>query len=37
MLDTDSSIDETEPSIDDLKETVAKLRDGKADGICNVS
>ena len=35
-LDADPPIDETAPSIDDVKEAVAKLRDGKAAGICNM-
>ena len=33
----DPPIDETAPSIDDVKEAVAKLRGGKAVGICNIS
>ncbi|MPC78830.1 hypothetical protein E2C01_073328 [Portunus trituberculatus] len=37
MLDTDPPIDETAPSIHDVKETVAKPRVGKADGICNIN
>ena len=36
-LDADPPIDETAPSIDDVKEAVAKLRGGKAAGICNIS
>ena len=35
-LDADPPIDETAPSIGDVKETVANLRDGKAAGICNI-
>ena len=37
MLDVDLSIDEPAPSIDDVKESVAKLRGGKAVGICTIS
>ena len=37
MLDDDPAIDETAPSIDDVKEAAAKLRGGKAAGICNIS
>ena len=37
MLDADPPINETAPSIDDVKETVAKLKDGKVAGISNVS
>ena len=33
----DPPIDETAPSIGDVKEAVAKLRGGKAAGICNIS
>ena len=36
-LDADPLIDETAPSIGDVKEAVAKLRGGKAAGICNIS
>ena len=36
-LDADPPIDETAPSIGDGKEAVAKLRDGKAAGIRNIS
>ena len=36
-LDADPPIDETAPSIDDVKEAVAKLRGGKAAVICNIS
>ena len=36
-LDADPPIDETAPSIDDVKEAVARLRGGKAAGICNIS
>ena len=36
-LDADPPIDETAPSIGDVKEAVAKLRGGKAAGICNIS
>ena len=36
-LDVDPPIDETAPSLDDVKEFVAKLRSGKVAGICNIS
>ena len=36
-LDADPPIDETAPSIGDVKEAVAKLRGGKAAGICSIS
>ena len=36
-LDADPPIDETAPSIGDVKEAVAKLMGGKAAGICNIS
>ena len=36
-LDADPPFDETAPSIGDVKEAVAKLRGGKAAGICNIS
>ena len=36
-LNADPPIDVTAPSIDDVKEAVAKLRGGKAAGICNIS
>ena len=36
-LDADPPIEEPTPSIDDVKEAVAKLRGGKAAGICNIS
>ena len=36
MLDADPLIDKTAPSIH-VKEAVAKLRGGKAAGICNIS
>ena len=36
-LDADPPIDETAPSISDVKEAVAKLGGGKAPGICNIS
>ena len=36
-LDADPPIDETASSIDDFKETVAKLRGGKAACICTIS
>ena len=37
MLDPDPPINEIGPSIDDVKEAVAKLRGGKAAGVCNIS
>ena len=37
QLDADPPIDETAPSIDDVKEAVANLRVRKAAGICNTS
>ena len=36
MLDADPSIDESAPSIGNVKEAVAKLRGGKAAGACNI-
>ena len=36
-MDDDTSINEAAPSIDEVKEAVAKLRDGKAASICNIS
>ena len=36
-LAADSPIDETAPSIEAVKEAVAKLKGGKAAGICNIS
>ena len=36
-LHADPPIDETTPSIGDVKEAVAKLRGGKEAGICNIS
>ena len=36
-LDADPPIDETAPSIEDVKEAVEKFRDGKAVGICYIS
>ena len=36
-LDAGPPIDETAPSIGDLKEAVSKLRGGKAASICNIS
>ena len=35
--DTDPPIDETAPSIYDVKEAVAKLREGNAACVCNIS
>ena len=37
LLDADPPINEATPSIDRVKEAVAKLKDGKAAGICNIS
>ena len=37
MLDADLSIDETAPSIGNVKEAVAKLKGGKPTDICNIS
>ena len=37
LLDADPPIDETAPSIDDVKEAVAKLRGRKAAGIYNIN
>ena len=37
MLDVDQPIGETAPSSDDAKEPVAKLRGGKAAGICKIT
>ena len=37
MLDADPPTDETAPSIYHVKEAVAKLRCGKAAGVCNIS
>ena len=36
-MDADPSINEAAPSIDEVKEAVAKLRGGKAAGICNIN
>ncbi|KAG0718623.1 Transient receptor potential channel pyrexia [Chionoecetes opilio] len=36
-VDADTPIDETAPSLDEVREAVAKLRGGKAAGICNIS
>ncbi|KAG0717717.1 Craniofacial development protein 2 [Chionoecetes opilio] len=36
-VDADSPIDETAPSLDEVREAVAKLRGGKAAGVCNIS
>ena len=36
-LDVDPPIDETAPSIDNVKAAVAKLKGGKAAGVCNIS
>ena len=37
VVDADPPINEAAPSIDEVKEAVAKLKDGKAAGICNIS
>ena len=37
VVDADPPINEAAPSIDEVKEAVAKLRGGKALGICNMS
>ena len=37
VMDADPPINEAAPSIDEVKEAVAKLRGGKAAGICNIS
>ena len=37
VVDANPSINEAAPSIDEVKEAVAKLRGGKAAGICNIS
>ncbi|KAG0728096.1 putative protein in type-1 retrotransposable element R1DM [Chionoecetes opilio] len=36
-VDADPPIDETAPSLDEVREAVAKLRGGKASGVCNIS
>ena len=36
-MDADPPINEVAPSIDKVKEAVAKLKGGKAAGICNIS
>ena len=36
-MDNDVLIDKTAPSIEDIKEAVAKLRGEKAAGICTIS
>ncbi|KAG0722447.1 hypothetical protein GWK47_005983 [Chionoecetes opilio] len=36
-VDVDPPIDETAPSLDEVREAVAKLRGGKAAGVCNIS
>ena len=36
MLDANPPIDETPPSINDIEEAVARTRDGKAAGICDI-
>ncbi len=35
--DADPPIDESPPSLDEVRESVAKLRGGKAPGICNIN
>ena len=37
VLDADISINEVAPFINEVKEAVEKLRDGKAAGICNIN
>ena len=37
ILDAHQPINKTAPSIDDVKEAVAKLRSEKVAGICNIS
>ena len=37
MMDADLPINQAAPSIDEVKEAVEKLTDGKATGICNLS
>ena len=37
MMDADRPINEAALSIDEVKEAMAKLRCGKAAGICNIS
>ncbi|KAG0730189.1 Transposon TX1 uncharacterized protein [Chionoecetes opilio] len=36
-VDADHSIDETAPSLDEVREAVAKLKGGKAAGVCKIS
>ncbi|KAG0725535.1 Alpha-N-acetylglucosaminidase [Chionoecetes opilio] len=36
-VDADPPIDETAPSLDEVREAVAKLRGGKAAGVCKIS
>ncbi|KAG0710766.1 hypothetical protein GWK47_022143 [Chionoecetes opilio] len=36
-MDADPPIDETAPSLDEVREAVAKLKGGKAAGVCNIS
>ncbi|KAG0720560.1 Nucleotide exchange factor SIL1 [Chionoecetes opilio] len=36
-VDADPPIDETAPSLDEVREAVAKLKGGKAAGVCNIS
>lgn len=36
ILDPDPITDETPPSLGGNKETVARLRDGEAAGVCNI-
>ena len=36
-LEADPPIDETPPSLDEVREAVARLRGGKAPGVCNIS
>ena len=37
MVDADPTINKAAPSLDEVKEAVARLRGGKAAGICNIS
>ena len=37
VVETDPPINEAAPSHDEVKEVVARLRDGKAADICNIS
>ena len=37
VVDADPPINETAPSLDEVREAVARLRGGKAPGVCNIS